>query len=185
MLERRSKIYTLMLALVLPLPLVPSTASSTTLTINGNLTTTPCVLTAPPVVLGRVPIIEFGPNGGMGSNYIVDFALTIADCEFETMRTANLTFTGTTVSGIANAEGLALTPTAGVAQGVAISLKNNDSTHGTLGESIRFNGTTTYPLDLASGKNTYDLRAAYVQVPGITVVPGPAASTLVVTITYT
>jgi len=172
------------MVLALTLPLVPVVGSSqTVLTINGNVTTTPCVLSAPPVVLGRVPIIEFGPNGGMGSNYIVDFELTISGCEFSTLRSASLTFTGTTVPQIANSEGLAVTPGSGVAQGVAISLKNNDSTHGTLGEDISFNGVTAYPLVLT--KNTYDLRAAYIPIPGVTVVPGPAAATATVTITYT
>lgn len=183
MLGRRSTVYKLMLSLMLPL--IPSVGWSTDLVITGNVTTTPCVLTAPAVVLGRVPIIEFRPSGGMGSNYIVDFTLTIADCEFYTMRSASLTFSGSTVSQIANARGLALTQTAGVAQGIAISLKNNDTTHGTLGEDISFNGTTVYPLDIASGKNTYDLRASYVPIPGGTVVPGTAQGIATVTISYT
>jgi type 1 fimbria pilin len=159
-------------------------AKSTTLTINGNLTTTPCLISSPTVVLGRVPVIEFGANGGMGANYTKDFSLQISGCEIETLRTASLTFTGTTVTQLPNATGLAITPVSGAAQGIAITLKNNDSVHGTFGQDISFNGLATYPLDVASGKNTYELRASYTRIPGQSVVPGAAAGTATVTITY-
>ncbi|OZI77308.1 fimbrial protein [Bordetella genomosp. 12] len=158
--------------------------ASTVLTINANLTTTPCTLSSPTVVLGRVPIIEFGPNGAMGANYTKDFSLTIGDCELTTLRSASLTFTGTVVSQLPDATGLALTPVSGVAQGIAITLKNNDPIHGTLGQNISFNGLVSYPLDVASGKTTFELRAAYARIPGATVVPGPASSSVLVTISY-
>lgn len=154
------------------------------LTINGNLTTIPCTVSSEVVIFGGVPIIEFGPNGGSGANYAQNVTLTIGGCEVSTLRSASLTFSGTTVPQISNGTGLALTPVSGVAQGVAIGMTNNDAVHGTPGQAIRFDGTESYALDLASGKNTYEFRASYVRIPGQPVTPGVAGASVVVTLSY-
>lgn len=171
--------------LMMALSMVSGAAwSQATLTINANLTTVPCTVSTETVVFGDVPTNEFKPGGGMGANYERNVALTIGGCEVATLRSASLRFTGNTVSAIPNGTGLALTPVVDGAEGLAITLTNDDAVHGTQGQAIRFDGTEAYALDVSSGKNTYELKAAYVRIPGVPLKPGPADSSVLVTLTY-
>lgn len=183
MLETKSSVAKLLSTLALTVASASSWGQAT-LTINGRLTITPCTVSSEVVVFGRVPVIEFGPNGGMGSNYTQTVTLTIGGCELATLRSARLTFNGTTVPQFANGTGLALENVVGVARGIAITMTGDDAIHGTQGEAIRFNGSQAYPLDVGSGKNTYDFKASYTPIPGIAPRPGTADASVVVTLSY-
>ncbi|MFQ1063436.1 fimbrial protein [Bordetella trematum] len=182
---RRSKSHVERLFFMAALSLASGAAwSQATLIINGNLTSVPCSVSTETVVFGEVPTQEFKAGGGMGSNYARNVTLTIGGCDLATLRSASLKFNGSTVPQISNGTGLALTPVAGGAKGLAITLSNNDAVHGTLGQAIRFDGSESYALDVASGKNTYEFSAAYIRIPGVAIEPGPADSSVIVTLTY-
>ncbi|MCG8156920.1 type 1 fimbrial protein [Brenneria goodwinii] len=123
-------------------------------TFKGNIVNTPCSVSQDDLKQS----VEFGDiskvvleNGGTSD--VKSFDITLKDCAIETSNTANVTFSGGTVTG-SNNKMLALN---GSATGAGIVVKYS-------GEAIAFDGATAAVSDynLANGDNTFSF-SSYVE----------------------
>ncbi|KRC72969.1 hypothetical protein ASE30_09030 [Achromobacter sp. Root83] len=155
-------------------------AQSAQLNITGRVVAASCTISVGAVAFGDVPIANF-----TDSQYAKTFQVTLGNCDMATLTRASVTFAGTIVPEVSNSTGLALNDASTRAQGVAVSVYINESTHGgSVGTAVRFDGATAYPFLLASGKNTYDFQAKLVPVPGVALRTGTANATATVTLSY-
>lgn len=157
-------------------------AQSYQLTVNGRVTIQPCAITVDSVQLGDVPITEFLTSSIPASRYSRPFDVRLQNCELGTLSTASLRFTGT-MTGSNSV--LALSSGAGVATGIGVQITTNDSSHGSTGTPVKFDGSEGYAFRIASGKSSYSFLASYIRSPTApSRSAGLANATATVTLTY-
>lgn len=165
-----------------------ATQGQAILTINGRVTTTPCVLNLPgPVVLGQVSQSSVRSGESEGEAFRVPFRISVTGCTLRTFASASLTFTGTLAPGFDDASGLALDASGGPsAAGVAIHVITADTVHGQ-NRLVRFDGSQEIAFNLQNlrdDRQYFDFKAFFVQVPRASVVAGPVNAVATVTLTH-
>lgn len=159
-------------------------AQSYQLTLNGRVTIQPCSIAVDPLQMGDVPITEFLAQSIPASKYSKTFDVRLQNCEISTLSTASLRFSGT-ITGSTSVLALSNPNGVGVAQGIGVQITTNDSSHGTTGTPVKFDGTESYAFRIASGKSTYNFLASYIRAPNAsTRTAGTANATATITLSY-
>lgn len=157
-------------------------AQDARLELTGRLLPTACTLVLETVEMGTIPFSDFTGGPG-GEKHKKNFQVAMTGCDLQTLNSASLEFSGTTVSG-SNDLLLALTQDEKTAQGFGISIVRIDTTHPGQGLSVVFNRSESIPLNVLSGKASYDFSAKYSRVQGISPRAGSANATATVTLAY-